>query len=358
MIGQRLKLARSAAGLSLRDLEFRLGSLVSAQAIGKYERDEMMPGSEVLIALARALDVSEDYLLRADSVELVGVDFRKQKLTKAKDKARVEAQVLAAVERYVEIEDLLAMKSAWTTPGGFPRKVNDVDEAEAAAADVRKAWKLGIDPLPNLTEFLEEKGVKIVAVPLAERVSGVNATVKKADGKRVQAIVLNSEHPGERQRFTLAHELGHLLLVAASDEMAESACNRFAGAILIPADVLRREIGQRRTDISIRELFYLKTAFGVSAQAVAYRCADLGIINPALKSEIFKIFGKQGWRRQEPSPIAPERPTRFQRLCLRALSEEAISSSKAAELLGTTTRALLASLDKASDPADAKPPGV
>jgi Zn-dependent peptidase ImmA (M78 family) len=358
MIGPRLKLARAAAGLSLRDLESRLGNLVTAQAIGKYERDEMMPGSEVLIALARALDVSEDYLLRAESVELVGVDFRKQKLTKSKDKARVEAQVLAAVERYIEVEDLLALKSSWNPPAGFPRKVTDLADAEAAAADVRKAWKLGIDPISNLTEFLEEKGVKIVAVPLADRVSGVNARVKKADGKQVQAIVLNSEHQGERQRFTLAHELGHLLLVASSDEEAEKACDRFAGALLLPVEVLRREIGQRRTDISIRELFYLKAAFGASAQAVAFRCADLGIISPALKTEIFKIFGKNNWRRKEPARIPRELPTRFQRLCLRALSEEVISSSKAAELLGTTTRSLLASLDKAPNPGDAQPPGV
>ena len=59
MIGERLKLARAAAGLSLRDLEARLDGLVTAQAIGKYERDEMMPSSTVLIALARALKVTE-----------------------------------------------------------------------------------------------------------------------------------------------------------------------------------------------------------------------------------------------------------------------------------------------------------
>jgi len=116
MIGDRLKLARSAAGLSLRELEDRVGGLVSAQAIGKYERDEMMPGSEVLIALARALDVSEDYLLRRDAVELVGVEFRKQRLDKAKDRARVQAQVLSAVERYLEVEDLLALSSDWHVP--------------------------------------------------------------------------------------------------------------------------------------------------------------------------------------------------------------------------------------------------
>src|SRR5262252_2843383 len=149
MIGDRLKLARSAAGLSLRELEDRVGGLVSAQAIGKYERDEMMPGSEVLIALARALDVSEDYLLRRDAVELVGVEFRKQRLDKAKDRARVQAQVLSAVERYLEVEDLLALSSDWHAPKGFPRKVRRADDGEEAARQLRNAWKLGLEPIPS-----------------------------------------------------------------------------------------------------------------------------------------------------------------------------------------------------------------
>ena len=63
MIGQRLKVARAAAGLSLRDLQARIGNLVSAQMIGRYERDEAMPGSAVLIALSDALGVSETYLV-------------------------------------------------------------------------------------------------------------------------------------------------------------------------------------------------------------------------------------------------------------------------------------------------------
>ena len=63
MFGARLKLARAAAGLSLRALEERLEGLVTARAIGKYERDEAMPYSTVLIALARALKVTEEFLL-------------------------------------------------------------------------------------------------------------------------------------------------------------------------------------------------------------------------------------------------------------------------------------------------------
>ncbi len=63
MIGNRLKRARAAQGLSLRDLEAALEGHVSAQAIGKYERDEMMPGSAVLLALAKSLNVTPEYLL-------------------------------------------------------------------------------------------------------------------------------------------------------------------------------------------------------------------------------------------------------------------------------------------------------
>jgi len=73
MIGKRLKLARIGIGLSLRELETRIGNLVSAQAIGKYERDEMMPSSKTLIALAKALGVSESYLIGQGDIQLDGV---------------------------------------------------------------------------------------------------------------------------------------------------------------------------------------------------------------------------------------------------------------------------------------------
>jgi Zn-dependent peptidase ImmA (M78 family) len=357
MIGERLKLARSAAGLSLRKLEDRLDGLVSAQAIGKYERDEMMPGSEILMALARALNVPEDYLLRKDEVELVGVEFRKQRLEKAKDRARVQAQVLSAVERYLEVEDLLALSSDWHAPKGFPRKASRADDAEEAAKQLRSSWKLGIDPIPRLAEFLEERAIKLISIPLPDRVSGVKASVKKKDGSRVQAIVLNSKHAGERQRFTLSHELGHLVLNGGA--VAEDVCNRFAGAFLVPEETLRAEIGNSRTSISIRELFSLKELFGVSAQAIAFRSADLGIINESLKRQIFIEFGKRRWRKEEPNPVPKEHPTRFRRLCLRAFAEDVISVSKAAELLDLSARELLASLDQPPRPsADDSPSSV
>src|SRR5687767_4100957 len=108
MFGERVKLARKAAGLSLRELADRMGHVVTPQALGKYERNEMLPDSSVLIAVTKALGVSESYLLSAGEIELARVEFRKLKGASAKEQARLEAEVLRHAERYLEIEDILA----------------------------------------------------------------------------------------------------------------------------------------------------------------------------------------------------------------------------------------------------------
>src|SRR5690606_24328316 len=141
MIGKRLKLARAATGLSLRDLAARIDNLVSAQAISKYEQDEMMPSSDVLIALASALGVKEEYLLGEPEMVLEGVEFRRKQDMSAKDQARVEANVLHLVERYLAVEEILALPVEWDEPRGAPYPVTqDIGEADRAAHILREHW--------------------------------------------------------------------------------------------------------------------------------------------------------------------------------------------------------------------------
>jgi transcriptional regulator with XRE-family HTH domain len=119
MIGRRLKVARAAAGLSLRELSARMDGVVTAQAIGKYERDEDMPGSRALMGLARALDVSEDYLLSDEELVLEGVDFRKK--ASSREEATIEAKSVQLLERYLAVEDLLGLRSVdWERPRSAP----------------------------------------------------------------------------------------------------------------------------------------------------------------------------------------------------------------------------------------------
>jgi len=162
MIGRRLKVARASAGLSLRELAARMEGVVSPQAIGKYERNEDMPGSRALMALASALGVSEGYLLSDEELVLEGVDFRKK--TSAKEEATVEALTIQMLERYLAIEDLLQLKSVdWEQPRSAPYPVSDIRDAEDAARSVREEWGLGHDPIPKLAELLEERGIKVLS---------------------------------------------------------------------------------------------------------------------------------------------------------------------------------------------------
>ena len=215
MIGRRLKVARTSAGLSLRDLAARMDGLVTAQAIGKYERNESMPGSRVLMALATALAVSEDYLLSAEDLVLEGVDFRKK--TSAREEATVEARTLQLLERYLAVEDMLGLRSVdWEQPRGAPYPVADLRDAEDAARSVRQEWGLGHDPIPKLAELLEERGIKVLSLDL-EDIDGMAARVRRHGREAARVVVVRKNIWAERKRFTLAHELGHMCIALTGD---------------------------------------------------------------------------------------------------------------------------------------------
>ncbi len=337
MLGQRLKLSRTAAGLSLRGLEAKIGNRVTAQAISNYERGETMPRPGVLAALAGALGVSEAWLTGARSMVLEGVEFRKKTIPSKREETRVEARVLRLLERYLAVEELLGLPStAWDKPRQAPWPVlRELAEVEYAARGLRAHWGLGLNPIPNMAELLQERGIKVLAMDLAA-VDGLTARALGGDVGAAPVIVVHSGHWGERQRFTLAHELGHMVLDVAAKVDGEEAANRFAAAFLLPAETLRAEIGRRRKSIGWGELLELKRIFGASVQALILRCRDLGIFGPTLSQRLFDECVRRGWRKppyREPCAMQGEKPRRFERLCFRALSEGALSAAEAAELL-------------------------
>ena len=335
MFSERLKLARKRSGLSLRELSYRMEGIVSAQAIGKYERGEMMPSSTVAIALAKALDVSMSYLLSTSEISLKSVEFRKLASTKVRERAAVEAEVLDNVERYLQVENLLGIDSSrQETLGDAPYPVDSMEDGERAALALRAVWNLGGGPIPDMTELLEERGIKVFKLSLPKPVDGLTCHVRRAEGEDVPVVVCSTAKSIERQRFTIAHELGHMVMEIPPGVSEEKTCHRFAGAFLVPEEELMREVGRRRLNFGSGELIEVKRMFGVSAAALVVRMRDLGIIAEGTVGEIFRGVGKS-WRRDEPSPLErTESPGRFRRLCLRALAEGAISESKAAELLG------------------------
>jgi Zn-dependent peptidase ImmA (M78 family) len=343
MIADRIRLARRKAGLSLRDLSAAMDGKVTAQAIGKYERAEDIPSSGVLIALTKALDVSLAYLLDTRGINLSGVEFRTKASTTARDRAHVETEVLEWIERYLQIELILDLDSAqWQSPLARPRKLHEITDAEKLAADAREKWKLGLDPIPNMTELLEEKGLKVLTVALPARVSGFTCLVKRPAGlPDLPVIVVNNRFPLERRRLTLAHELAHRLIDtdSLSDKDEEKAATLFAGAFLMPPNHLLGEVGKHRNALGYKEIVDLKRLYRVSGAALLMRLRQLEVISESILIYAFQTIAR-GWRTQEPVELEPvdqrgqwERARRFERLCYRALAEGLISLTKAAELL-------------------------
>ena len=347
MIGARLKLAREAAGLSLRALADSVENRVSAQAIGKYENDRMMPGSDVLLALAKALQVTPEYLLSRRDISLSGVEFRRAPGAGAKEERAVEARVLEQLERHLVVEEALGLEVA-------PRRqplarfdpIEAPEQAQVAAAALRRTWQLGTDPIPSMTDLLEERGIKVIALDLPVTVSGSKSVAKLESDRPVLAVIINANHTGERQRFTLAHELGHLVLDVAgrlTSREAEKAMDQFAGAFLVPAEELQRLAGAHRNDVSLGELVELKRHFQVSLQCLVVRLGQTGILSDVEARRHWQMLKDHGFLAppyREPESLAPERSHRLHRLAMRAVSEGALSESKAAEVLGISTRVL------------------
>ena len=338
MFGERLKLARKRAGLSLRGLAEAIDHAVSAQAIGRYERGEMLPGSSTALKLAKALGVQLSYLFNPSEIRLEGVEFRKTATTRAQERAMVEAAVLDHLDRYLLVEDVLEISShEWDKPKGALFEVATLDDAETAAESVRKAWNLGGDTIPNVTELLEEHGIKVLKLDFPLSVDGLTCWVARPDQEKVPVIVGSVAKSVERRRFTLAHELGHMVMAIDGDLDEEKACQRFASALLMPRKDLLFEVGQRRHAFGYAEIIEIKRMYGVSATALIVRLRDLGVITEETLQTVFRGIGRT-WRKAEPEPLPEnEEPRRFQRLVLRALAEDVISLPKAAELLRKST---------------------
>ena len=354
MNGQRIELARKRAGFSLRGLSAALGGKPSHQSIRKYEKGKMTPSGSILVALAKALGVSTDFLMSDQVQALAGVEFRKLSSTSAKDRARVQAEVMDQVDRYLTIEELLALDTAhWTSPIQPVCLVHETD-AENVADRLRDAWGLGNTPIPNLTDLLEEQGLKVIMISLPDTVSGLTCwAIRPDDDDHIPIIVVNRNHGLERRRFTLAHELAHRVLDTDSPVNIERAANRFAGAFLIPANHLRYRVSSAqnpgRRQISYDEIIRLKHFYRVSAAALLMRLHQIEVLSESSMRYAFQTIAR-GWRKNEPEPLEVnsehyfELPRRFVRLCYWALAERLIAPTRAAQLLQVPMTTIKAAL--------------
>jgi Zn-dependent peptidase ImmA (M78 family)/DNA-binding XRE family transcriptional regulator len=335
--GARLKLARKMAGMSLQDLSDALANKVTKQALSKYEQGEMNPTSAVLLAISQALKLKPDYFLRKKSLEFGDIQFRKRAALSKKEEEAIVEKVRDYVERYMELEEILNVQMSFENPlQGFTISVKA--DLELAAIKLRKDWDLGDKPIANIVEMLELKGIKVVLIDDADGLDGL--AVFTSTG--IPIIVVNKlDKSIERIRFTIIHELAHLLLnlsvLRDEHRQEEEWCHFFASCFLLPSHMLRRMIGGgKRSYIYINEIISIKEYFGISIRAIVHRLRALEVITDTYYNRWIVYMSKTYGSKSEPGQYkGREEAKGFDLLIARGLSEGIISLSKAASLSNT-----------------------
>jgi Zn-dependent peptidase ImmA (M78 family)/DNA-binding XRE family transcriptional regulator len=334
VFGTRLRFARKKAGLSLQELADVLQNKISKQSLNKYEAGLMKPSTEILLALTKALNVSTDYLLREESVELKNLSFRKYSGLKKKDEEAIIEKARDYIDRFNEIENILGISNDFVNPIGN-LEIKSFDDVELAAKLLREKWELGVNPISNVINMLELAGIKVYLIKDVDKFDGFAVYTSG-----IPIVVVNiATKSVERIRFTGIHELAHILLkfndtISNDESLIEQYCHYFASCFLIPKQMLIKMIGNsQRNYIEINELITIKEYYGISIRAIVHRLNKIGVITPTYYKRwsvwLSREFGKKG----EPGKFkGEEKMQKIVQLVSMALAEGIISVSKAASI--------------------------
>ena len=274
--GAELRLARLFPGLALEDVADRVGK--TRQYIHKLETGLATPTDELIVRLADALDVEPDFFsgVRYPALSDEQFHFRKLFTTRAvvKQITIARAEMFGRLVRYLDTNlKLPALKIPNVSDAhSFP-------EVERAADRCRTEWALGLGPISHMTRLAEHVGVVVTTFQsVSKEVDALSVSLQRP------IIVRNEAKPSAcRQRFDVAHELGHFVLHQGrqtGDRVTESEANRFASALLVPRSMMLKLFPRPRfSRLDWNGLREFKMTWKVSKAAILYRARQLELIN-------------------------------------------------------------------------------
>ncbi len=335
MIGTRLRKLRLARNLSLEQLSERMGSIVTKQSLSKYELDKSIPSPVVLASLAKALDTQASYLMTAPTLKVEYLAFRTNGALLDKEDSRIKNRIEEELEGRIKILELLGRADGSEIPVQ-ELEIKSEDDAEDAALIIRDLWQLGLDPIGNITETLENHSICVFDIEADDPFDGISAKVYDQEGRfKTVALVTRNNIDGVRQRLNLAHELGHVVLRLGKGLNSETCAFRFGSAFIAPETQIKNEVGEKRDSIELEELMLLKRRFGLSVQALLHRLFDLQIISPTYYKHWCMLIKILDWKKHEPQDWPFEKSEWLRRHVLRLCSEGALSKAEAERAIGT-----------------------
>jgi Zn-dependent peptidase ImmA (M78 family)/DNA-binding XRE family transcriptional regulator len=326
MIHERLRKARLLSGMSQNDVVCALkksGVQLTKAALSKYERGKSSPKATLLQSFAKVLNVPPEYFLREPETNIKWLGFQKHTGLGRRAVEKIHARVSEEVEMTLRLRDIFNP----FPPKAFSirRSVHTLEEAEKTAHTIRNEWNLGSTTVKSMCEVIEDhEGIVIELSDAPDDFHGLSGIANDAHPIIIVKKDLESSRD-DRTRFTIAHELGHLVMDTSSVDKRqekERLAHRFAAAFFVPRECALKELGQHRRRISLQELQLLKQRYGFSMQAWVVRARDLEIITES----VFAGLIRQVRRRKESIGFdGNEKPQRFRILLLRALAEGFVS---------------------------------
>lgn len=320
----RIDAAIRCRGWTKKDLACRAG--VSQTTIGRLTKGtlEFNEDAARLIAFATGLPIAF-FILRDNPVEESELTFRRQSRMPRRKVAQIvqEYNLLAdAADRLADMNGITG-RGEWLdllAPGGQP----DMDDVERIAMETRAHWGLpDSGPIRNVTRMMERDG--IVVAPLATHVEGAvgdGVTSPGPDRPRPVVGCLEDGRPGDRIRFTLAHELGHLVLHRrrrpTDPKLAELEANSYAGALLLPR---RDATSMLSHHPRLSDYVAVKAGWGLSIAASISTSLRMGIIDDERRRSLMIQMANRQWNRREPVEVPRERPTLLKQMTGQALGE-------------------------------------
>lgn len=325
-----ISLAREARGWNQAELATELN--VTQGHLSKLEAGLVEVGPEMMTKLTSALQCPPallEYQSAAIGLEVTCLHHRRRASTMgAPTRKRIEA--LARLTR-ISVEGLSAgIELVRKNNIGRARDEEQVNPRQAAA-DTRQALGLSeLDPVPSVIRAAESAGIIIVHRPLGTASQDAVSTWPHGSSGRPMMLVNTGLAP-DRLRFTIAHELGHLVMHMAPAEDQEAQADSFASNFLAPADGVRADLVGITTNDLMR-LVRTKSKWGMSVAALVRRAHDLGEIGDATYKDFQIRMSKLGWRRSEPGTVDPEVPTLVPRLIELRQKEQGLSTAELADL--------------------------
>lgn len=299
--GVRLKAARQYNAMTIGDVANALG--ISNQSISQFENNKTEPKLENVFLLSNLLGFPREYFYERDEsdVTIGNTYFRSLASTSKKERNAQVERVKLLSKIYEAIQEYISFPK-------FDLEIQEETNPEQLADYVRKQWCLGRKPIYNLIDIMERHGIVITNAFEENKDIDAYSHVEVINRNSVPIVVLGYETNIFRQQFNAAHELGHILtdgkyeleeLSKAEYRDMEKYMNRFAGALLVPEELLHEDLGGNgKTDI--RYYIELKKKYRVSAQALIVRANQIGAITANQYQYLMKQMSQRNYRKNEP----------------------------------------------------------